>query len=203
MLTLALVGFVGGLVTGISPCILPVLPVIFFAGAQHGGPELAARNESGGDVAVATKPRRGLSETLRPYRVIGGLVFSFSVVTLTGSALLSLLHLPQDAIRWVALVALVAIGLGLMFPTVEQLLERPFSRIPQRQADNRRSGFGLGLALGVLYVPARDPCWPRSWWPGLRRKSVSAQSFSHWRSRPARRCRCCSSRWPASGWPSG
>ncbi|EUA02407.1 putative membrane protein [Mycobacterium kansasii 732] len=49
---------------------------------------------------------------MRPYRVIGGLVFSFSVVTLTGSALLSLLHLPQDAIRWVALVALVAIGLA-------------------------------------------------------------------------------------------
>jgi thioredoxin family protein len=31
--------------------------------------------------------------------VIGGLVCSFSVVTLTGSALLSALHLPQDAIR--------------------------------------------------------------------------------------------------------
>ncbi|VBA61782.1 cytochrome c biogenesis protein DipZ [Mycobacterium attenuatum] len=157
MLTLALIGFVGGLITGISPCILPVLPVIFFAGAQRGDPELASRNESGGDGAVATKPRRGLSETLRPYRVIGGLVFSFSVVTLTGSALLSLLHLPQDAIRWVALVALAAIGLGLMFPAFEQLLERPFSRIPQRQVGNRSNGFGLGLALGVLYVPCAGP----------------------------------------------
>ncbi|ETW26076.1 cytochrome c biogenesis protein DipZ [Mycobacterium gastri] len=157
MLTLALIGLVGGLITGVSPCILPVLPVIFFVGAQRGGPELAAHNDSGGDVAVATKPRRGLSERLRPYRVIGGLVFSFSVVTLTGSALLSLLHLPQDAIRWVALVALVAIGLGLMFPRVEQLLERPFSRIPQKQVGNRRNGFGLGLALGVLYVPCAGP----------------------------------------------
>ncbi|VBA32645.1 cytochrome c biogenesis protein DipZ [Mycobacterium pseudokansasii] len=157
MLTLALIGLVGGLITGISPCILPVLPVIFFAGAQRSGPELALRNESGGDVAVTTKSRRGLSETLRPYRVIGGLVFSFSVVTLTGSALLSLLHLPQDAIRWVALVALAAIGLGLMFPAFEQLLERPFSRIPQRQVGNRRNGFGLGLALGVLYVPCAGP----------------------------------------------
>ena len=36
MLTLALIGFVGGLITGISPCILPVLPVIFFSGAQSG-----------------------------------------------------------------------------------------------------------------------------------------------------------------------
>ncbi len=34
MLTLAFIGFVGGLITGISPCILPVLPVIFFSGAR-------------------------------------------------------------------------------------------------------------------------------------------------------------------------
>ena len=33
---LLLVGFLGGLVTGISPCILPVLPVIFASGAASG-----------------------------------------------------------------------------------------------------------------------------------------------------------------------
>jgi len=32
MTTLVLIGFLGGLITGISPCILPVLPVIFMAG---------------------------------------------------------------------------------------------------------------------------------------------------------------------------
>src|ERR1700761_3379120 len=31
MITLILIGLVGGLITGISPCILPVLPVVFFA----------------------------------------------------------------------------------------------------------------------------------------------------------------------------
>jgi cytochrome c biogenesis protein CcdA/thiol-disulfide isomerase/thioredoxin len=143
MLSLALIGLVGGLITGISPCILPVLPVIFFSGTQ--GPA---------DGAVAVKSKR---EVLRPYRVIGGLVLSFSLATLVGSALLSLLHLPQDAIRWVALAALVAIGLGLIFPRFEQLLERPFSRIPQKQITARANGFGLGLALGVLYVPCAGP----------------------------------------------
>ena len=98
-----------------------------------------------------------MSETLRPYRVIAGLVLSFSVVTLLGSAALSLLHLPQDAIRWVALVALVAIGLGLIFPQFEALLEKPFSRLPQKQFGSGQSGFGLGLALGVLYVPCAGP----------------------------------------------
>src|SRR3984957_5812344 len=143
MLSLALIGLVGGLITGISPCILPVLPVIFFSGTQ-----------STADGATAVKSKR---EVLRPYRVIGGLVLSFSLVTLVGSALLSLLHLPQDAIRWIALAALVAIGVGLIFPRFEQLLERPFARIPQKQLKIRGNGFGLGLALGVLYVPRAGP----------------------------------------------
>jgi cytochrome c biogenesis protein CcdA/thiol-disulfide isomerase/thioredoxin len=143
MLSLALIGLVGGLITGISPCILPVLPVIFFSGTQ-----------STAEGAVAVKPKREVS---RPYRVIAGLVLSFSLVTLIGSALLSLLHLPQDTIRWVALAALVAIGLGLIFPSFEQLLERPFSRIPQKRITNLGNGFGLGLALGVLYVPCAGP----------------------------------------------
>jgi sulfite exporter TauE/SafE len=71
--------------------------------------------------------------------------------------LLSLLHLPQDAVRWIALVALVAIGLGLIFPQFEALLEKPFSKLPQKQFGSGKNGFGLGLALGVLYVPCAGP----------------------------------------------
>ncbi|MGA7050894.1 MAG: cytochrome c biogenesis protein DipZ, partial [Mycobacterium sp.] len=114
MLTLIAIGLVGGLITGISPCILPVLPVILMSGAQ------SARAAAGVPAAVGTvgPPPAKLSraESLRPYLVIAGLVVSFSAVTLAGSALLSLLHLPQDAIRWLGLVALVAIGVGLIFP---------------------------------------------------------------------------------------
>ncbi len=156
VLTIALIGFIGGLLTGVSPCILPVLPVIFFAGAQGGGNDDAAQSVSGAGGDVAVEPER-TSRGARPYLVIGGLVLSFTAVTLTGSTLLSLVHLPQDAIRWVALVALVAIGLGLIFPLVEHLLERPFARIPQKQLGFGSGGFGLGLALGVLYVPCAGP----------------------------------------------
>ena len=139
MTTLVAIGFLGGLITGISPCILPVLPVIFFAGTPAG----------------TTAP--ALSSRLRPYLVIAGLVVSFSLVTLAGSALLSWMRLPQDTIRWVALAALVAIGLGLIFPQFEALLEKPFSRLPQRQFGSGKGGFGLGLTLGVLYVPCAGP----------------------------------------------
>ena len=149
MYTLVLIGFLGGLITGVSPCVLPVLPVVFFSGAHSArlvGPE-----------GITVEPKPSLAETLRPYRVIAGLVLSFSVVTLAGSAALSLLHLPQDAIRWAGLMALLLIGLGLIFPRFEQLLEKPFSRIPQKQFGTGKSGFVLGLALGVLYVPCAGP----------------------------------------------
>jgi cytochrome c biogenesis protein CcdA/thiol-disulfide isomerase/thioredoxin len=155
MFTLVLIGFLGGLITGISPCILPVLPVIFFSGAQTDRAD--SFEQSGGGVATAVKTKPSLSDTLRPYRVIAGLVLSFSLVTLLGTALLSLLHLPQDAIRWAGLIALTAIGLGLIFPRFEEILEKPFSRIPQLQMSQGKSGFGLGLALGVLYVPCAGP----------------------------------------------
>jgi cytochrome c biogenesis protein CcdA/thiol-disulfide isomerase/thioredoxin len=150
MYTLVLIGLFGGLITGISPCVLPVLPVVFFSGAQSaraGGPD--------GTTVVEKKP--SLGERLRPYRVIAGLVLSFSVVTLVGSAALSWLHLPQDAIRWAGLIALLLIGFGLIYPRFEQLLEKPFSRIPQKQFGIGKSGFVLGLALGVLYVPCAGP----------------------------------------------
>ena len=153
MFTLIAIGFLGGLITGISPCILPVLPVIFFSGTQSVRAGEGASD--GGGVATEAPPTR--AQRLRPYLVIAGLVLSFSVVTLAGSALLSLLNLPQDAVRWVALVALVAIGLGLIFPQFEAILEKPFARLPQKQFGTGRSGFGLGLALGVLYVPCAGP----------------------------------------------
>ena len=155
--TLAVIGFLGGLITGISPCILPVLPVIFFSGAQTGRTRSYATAGGFDATATAIETRRSPSETLRPFRVIAGLVPSFSVVTLAGSALLSLLHLPQDALRWIGIGALTVIGIGLIFPRIEELLEKPFSRIPQCNVGEGRSGFGLGLALGALFVPCAGP----------------------------------------------
>ncbi|HEX7309450.1 cytochrome c biogenesis protein DipZ [Lentzea sp.] len=150
MLTLALIGLIGGLVTGISPCILPVLPVIFFSGGTQSVRTTAG---TGGGVAVAATP----ASRSRPYLVIAGLVVSFSLVTLFGSLLLSVLNLPQDVLRYAGIVVLVLIGIGLIVPRFEQLLEKPFTWIPQRNPDASRGGFTLGLALGAVYVPCAGP----------------------------------------------
>jgi cytochrome c biogenesis protein CcdA/thiol-disulfide isomerase/thioredoxin len=140
---LLLVGFIGGLITGISPCIIPVLPVIFFSG----GTEAARPVDDSG------RARGGR----RPYLVVLGLVVSFSFFTLAGSFLLSLLHLPQSTIIWIGIVFLLLIGIGLIVPRFERILERPFAWIPQRQATGDRGGFLLGIALGAVFVPCAGP----------------------------------------------
>ena len=207
MLTLALIGLVGGLITGISPCVLPVLPVIFLTGGAQGARNPAAQEAAreaavlraaaransargagaagasgarpagagaggagagdagvtgAGAVGTATAAAAVAPEPLprqgsRPYLVVAGLALSFSIFTLLGTLVLSALPVPQDIIRWTGLVLLVLIGIAMMFPRLQDLLERPFSRIPQRRVSSDRGGFVLGLALGAVYVPCAGP----------------------------------------------
>jgi len=144
---LVIIGLLGGLITGISPCILPVLPVIFLTGGAQ-----SARfdtDESSGFVPAS----RG-----RPYLVIAGLITSFTLVTLLGSLLLGALGLPQDVLRWAGIAVLVLIGIGLLVPRFERVLERPFQKLARRsEVDNRGSGYGVGLALGTVFVPCAGP----------------------------------------------
>ena len=73
MIVLVLIGFLGGLVTGISPCILPVLPVIFATGAASGisedadEPEVAAAMAAtpGADGAALQQRTDALSRQVR------------------------------------------------------------------------------------------------------------------------------------------
>ena len=89
MLSTLFIGFTGGLITGISPCILPVLPLVL---AVSGG------------------------SRWRPWQVVGGLVTSFSLVTLFATTLLNALGLPADILWKVGIALLVLVGLGLVFP---------------------------------------------------------------------------------------
>ncbi|MEV4689167.1 cytochrome c biogenesis protein CcdA [Microbacterium sp. LWH3-1.2] len=140
---LVIIGLLGGLVTGISPCILPVLPVIFLTG----GAQSARLDGDGPPVS------RG-----RPFLVIAGLITSFTLVTLLGSLLLGALGLPQDVLRWAGIAVLVLIGIGLLVPRFEQLLEKPFQKLARRtEVQNRGSGYGVGLALGTVFVPCAGP----------------------------------------------
>ena len=147
MWVLIALGLVAGLITGVSPCVLPVLPVVFFAGGTPRGASGEARR------------------VRRPAMIILGLVVGFSVLTLLGSALLSAIGLPQAFLRWAGLGVLVLVGLGLLFPPLEQALTRPFQRLPKAFTGRAVGGLGrfggnafiLGLGVGTLYVPCAGP----------------------------------------------
>jgi cytochrome c biogenesis protein CcdA/thiol-disulfide isomerase/thioredoxin len=126
------VAFLGGLITGLSPCIVPVVPVIV-AGGSSG----TARS--------------------RPYLIIAGLVVSFSLTVLTGSAVLSALGLPQNFLMWLGISLLGLLALGLLLPAVGELLERPFSRLGGSRYAKSGGGFVLGLSLGLVFVPCAGP----------------------------------------------
>jgi cytochrome c biogenesis protein CcdA len=144
---LIVIGVVAGFLAGVSPCIIPVLPVVLVAGGTA----------PAGPVAGSTTPRPVRHRLLRPVAVVAGLVLSFSLLVLAGSALLSLLHLPQDALRDVGIALLVVVGVGYLIPPVAALIERPFARIGSRQPHGNGGGFVLGLALGLLFVPCAGP----------------------------------------------
>ena len=142
-MTLVLIGLVGGIITGLSPCVLPVLPVVLLGGGSAGP-------DTGPDAGTESARRR-------PYLVVLGLTLSFAVFTLFGSLILASLHLPDDAIRWLGLALLVLVGLGLLVPPLGHLVERPFYRFPQRAVGTGRNGFLLGIALGAVFVPCAGP----------------------------------------------
>src|ERR1700710_2989944 len=73
LFSLALIGIAGGLITGISPCIIPVLPVIFFSGGVQGARKVRVPAPDAAPVRVRSS---------RPHLVILGLVVSFSLFTL-------------------------------------------------------------------------------------------------------------------------
>ena len=158
MVDLVLVGIVAGFLAGISPCILPVLPVVLVAGAAlplNPEPPAAGAGPAERTGAAATaRARVGLAQ---PVAVIAGLVLSFSLLILAGSELLSLFHLPQDSLRNAGIALLVVVGLGYLIPPLGALIERPFARLGTRRPGGTPGGFALGLALGLVYVPCAGP----------------------------------------------
>ncbi len=129
MVVLLGVGFVAGLVTALSPCVLPVLPIVLAGGATG----------------------------RRPVRIILGLVASFTVFTLGAAWLLDLLGLPQDLLRNVAIGLLFLVAATVLVPPIGELAARPLERLARRPSRDLGGGFLLGLSLGLVFVPCAGP----------------------------------------------
>jgi cytochrome c biogenesis protein CcdA/thiol-disulfide isomerase/thioredoxin len=131
MLVLIGIGLAAGFITAISPCVLPVLPIIFAGGA--------------------TGSRR------KPFAIIAGLIVSFTAFTLFGVWLLKKLGLPEDLLRNIAIALLFLVAATLLFPKVEEIVQRPFLRLTRRPGGDLGGGFLLGASLGLVFVPCAGP----------------------------------------------
>jgi cytochrome c biogenesis protein CcdA/thiol-disulfide isomerase/thioredoxin len=126
---LILIGLAAGVVTAVSPCVLPVLPVLLAGGA-------AGR---------------------KPLRIVAGLALSFSVFTLFAAWILDQLGLPQDTLRDAAIVLLFLLAATLLVPRLALLLERPLAAFSRLRPRGVGGGFWLGATLGLVFVPCAGP----------------------------------------------
>ncbi len=131
MLVLLGIGFLAGVITAISPCVLPVLPIVLAGGASGG--------------------RR------RPYAIVAGLLVSFVASILLATWILHELGLPLDLLRNISIALLFVVAATLLIPQLGQLIERPLARLTRGPRSDLGGGFVLGLALGFVFVPCAGP----------------------------------------------
>jgi cytochrome c biogenesis protein CcdA/thiol-disulfide isomerase/thioredoxin len=126
------IAFAAGIVTAVSPCVFPVLPILFAGGATGG--------------------------KRRPFAIIAGLVASFATFTLIATWLLKQLHLPQDFLRNLSIGLLLLVAATLIFPQIGAWVERPLARFSRRSpGGDLGGGFLLGASLGLVFVPCGGP----------------------------------------------
>jgi cytochrome c biogenesis protein CcdA/thiol-disulfide isomerase/thioredoxin len=123
--------FVAGLITAVSPCVLPVLPIVLGGGIGEN--------------------RR------RPYAIIAGLTSCFLVSILFAAWVLDKLGLPNDLLRNISIGLLFLLAVTLIVPQVGALIERPLAKLSRGPSSDLGGGFLLGCALGFVFVPCGGP----------------------------------------------
>ena len=133
-----LLAYLGGVLTIVSPCILPVLPFVF------------AR--AGRSFARSTLP------------MLAGMAATFAIVATLAAVGGGWAVRANQVGRWAALVLLALFGIALVFPAISDRMTRPLvalgSRLSERQPgekDNIWSSAVLGIATGLLWAPCAGP----------------------------------------------
>ena len=131
-----LLAYLGGILTILSPCILPVLPFVF---------------------ARADRPflRNGLP-------LLAGMAITFAGVATLAAVGGGWAVAANSAGRWIAIALLAGFALLLIFPTLADRAMRPLvglgERLSAKGSEDRIGGsLLLGVATGLLWAPCAGP----------------------------------------------
>jgi cytochrome c biogenesis protein CcdA/thiol-disulfide isomerase/thioredoxin len=141
MIALILFAVLAGLVTVLSPCILPVLPILLAAGVGQG--------------------------RYRSLGIILGLIISFSFFTLALTALVHATGISPDGLRYIAIAVIIICGLMMLFPALGDRFAAMTSALAhigsavqeksQFVGTGFLSGCIVGIALGLIWTPCAGP----------------------------------------------
>ena len=128
-----------GILTSISPCVLPALPLIVGSAAQQ--------------------------HRHAPLALAFGLVASFTTIGIFLSTIGIGLGIDQSVIRSVAAIILVIFGLILLVPKLQEGFQKLVSPLVQLANNKLSTGkfqglggqFGLGMLLGAVWSPCVGP----------------------------------------------
>src|SRR5260221_391940 len=123
MLILLFFAFLAGVVTILSPCILPILPIVL-SGAVGGSKK-------------------------RPLGIILGFILSFTFFTLFLAKIVQLTGIPSDSLRIIAAIVLLVFGFSLFIPNFQVLMEKLFTNL-DRQFENYIASTPYGANLTSL-----------------------------------------------------
>ncbi len=132
-----LLAFIGGVLTILSPCILPVLPFVF---------------------ARADQPfrRSGLP-------LLAGMALTFSLVAIAAAFGGHWVVRLNQGGRYVAMLIFLILGVSLLFPSLAERLTRPLVSAGGRLQGNPSAkgsvgkSFVLGISTGLLWAPCAGP----------------------------------------------
>ena len=131
-----LIAFLGGLLTVLSPCILPVVPFLF---------------------AGVDRTRRSILLTL------GGMVLTFALISSLAVVSSEWVIQANNAGRHVALVVMALFALSLISARISGWLASPFVLLGNRLDPQTRKMSGalgslmIGVATGLLWAPCAGP----------------------------------------------
>src|SRR3954451_2893109 len=129
--------YLGGALTIVSPCILPVLPFVF--------------------------ARAGRSFLRSSLPMVVGMAATFAIVATLAAVGGGWAVQATQVGRWAALLLLALFGIALVFPRISDRMTRPLvalgSRMTERegQRDSIWSSLLLGIATGLLWAPCAGP----------------------------------------------